>query len=243
MPSSTIHRRSPGASVRTRRPLKDQPASAGVMWTGSPSAVADPAGRNRSAATERPRGNVPDVRRSLVAGLVAAAITAAAVLAAEPGAPTLRFTDGTPRDLRAVAAQTWRRFTAAFPGRSDCLGAPTVGVAWELDDRARYEPGRALVLVRAPGTAGNLEASLLHEFAHHAEHRCPMGAAFRRGFVEAASLPAGTPWRGGERWDRIPSERFAEATVSFVLGGPPPHVLIPIHPEEIRAVAAWAAVD
>jgi hypothetical protein len=181
------------------------------------------------------------VPRSLVAGLVAAAIIAAALLAAaEPGGPTLRFTDGTPRDLRAVAAQTWRRFTAAFTGRSDCLGAVTVGVAWELDDRARYEPGPALVLVRAPGTAGNLEASLLHEFAHHAEHRCPMGAAFRRGFVDSAGLPSGTPWRGGERWDRIPSERFAEAAVSLVLGGPPPHVLIRVTPDEVRAVAAWA---
>jgi hypothetical protein len=173
---------------------------------------------------------------------VVAAVTAAAVVAAAgPGAPALRFTDGTPRDLRAVAAQAWRRFAAAFPGHSDCLDAVTVGVAWALDDRARYEPGPALVLVRAPGTAGNLEASLLHEFAHHAEHRCSMDAAFRRRFVDAAGLPAGTPWRGGESWDRIPSERFAEAAVSLVLGEPPPHILIRVTPDEVRAVAAWAA--
>jgi hypothetical protein len=182
------------------------------------------------------------MRRSRVAGLVLAAITAVAVMAAaDPGGPDLRFTDGTPRDLRTVAAQAWRRFTAAFPGRSDCLGVVTVGVAWELDDRARYEPGPALVLVRAPGTAGNLEASLLHEYAHHAEHRCPMDAAFRRRFVDAAGLPAGTPWSGGGRWDRIPSERFAEAAVFFVLGEPPPHVPIRVTPDEVRAVAAWAA--
>jgi hypothetical protein len=98
-----------------------------------------------------------------------------------------------------------------------------------------------LVLVRAPGTAGNLEASLLHEFAHHVEHRCPMDAAFRRRFVDAAGLPAGTPWRGGERWDRIPSERFAEAAVALVLGEPPPHVLIRVSTGELRAVEAWAA--
>jgi hypothetical protein len=182
------------------------------------------------------------MRGSRVAGLVVAAVTATAVLAvADPGGPALRFTDGTPRDLRRVAGQAWRRFTAGFPGRSDCLGAVTVGVAWTLDDRARYEPGPALVLVRAPGTAGNLQATLLHEFAHHAEHRCPMDAAFRRRFVDAAGLPAGTPWRGGERWDRIPSERFAEAAVSLVLGEPPPHILIRVTPDEVRAVAAWAS--
>lgn len=168
-------------------------------------------------------------------------ITTAVLAAADPGGPDLRFTDRTPRDLREVTTQAWHRFTAAFRGRSDCLGVVTVGVAWELDDRARYEPGRALVLVRAPGTARNLAASLLHEFAHHAEYRCPMDATFKRRFVDAAGLPAGTPWLGGGRWHEIPSERFAEAAVSFVLGEPPPHVLIRVTPEEVRAVAAWAA--
>lgn len=161
--------------------------------------------------------------------------------AARPSGPTIRFTEETPRDLRVVAARTWGRFTDAFAGRSSCLGAVTVGVAWRLADRARYEPGPALVLVRAPGTAANLESSLIHEFAHHAEHRCPMDEAFRRRFVRAAGLPAGTAWRGGEEWDRIPSERFAEAAVVVVLAEPPPHVLIPIAPEEVRAVEAWAA--
>jgi hypothetical protein len=142
-----------------------------------------------------------------------------------------------------VASEAWDRFTDAFAGRAGCLGVVTVGVAWELPDRARYDPGLGLVLIRAPGTAGNLEASLLHEFAHHAEHRCPLSAGFRRRFVTAASLPAGTSWFGGDAWDRIPSERFAEAAVRLVLGEPPPHVLIPIHPKEIRALATWAAGD
>jgi hypothetical protein len=68
-----------------------------------------------------------------------------------------------------------------------------------------------------------------------------MDASFRRRFVDAAGLPAGTPWLGGGRWDRIPSERFAEAAVYFVLGEAPPHVPIRVAPEEVRAVAAWAA--
>jgi hypothetical protein len=174
--------------------------------------------------------------------MVLAAVAVVAVLAsARPTEPTVRFTDETPHDLRTVATRAWERFTAAFPGRTECLGDVTVGVAWKLMDRARYEPEAALVLIRAPGTAGNLEASLLHEFAHHAEHRCPMSAAFLRRFVTAAGLPPGTAWRGGDAWDRIPSERFAEAAVRHALGQPPPHVLIRVTPDEVRAVATWAA--
>lgn len=154
--------------------------------------------------------------------------------------PALRFTSATPEDLREVATEAWERFAAAFPARSSCLGGITVGVAWDLRDRARYEPASALVLVRAPGTAGNLTASLLHEYAHHVEHRCPPSAAFRRRYVDAAGLPAGTPWRGGDRWDRTPSERFAEAAVVHALGGRPPHVLIHVHPREVALVTGWA---
>ena len=154
--------------------------------------------------------------------------------------PDLRFTAATPDDLRVVATDAWERFASAFPGRSSCVEGITVGVAWDLRDRARYEPERALVLVRAPGTAGNLTSSLLHEFAHHVEHRCPPDATFRRRYVEAAGLPAGTPWRDGDRWDRTPSERFAEAAVVHVLGERPPHVLIHVRPAEVRLLADWA---
>jgi hypothetical protein len=172
--------------------------------------------------------------------VLAVVATAAVLVAARPSPPAIHFTGDTPLDLRVVASRAWDRFTGAFAARSSCLGSVTVGVAWRLPDRARYEPGAALIIIRAPGTAGNLEASLLHEFAHHAEHRCPMDTAFRRRFLTAAELPAGTAWRGGEAWDRIPSERFAEAAVRFVLGRPPPHVLIGVRADEVRAVAAWA---
>jgi hypothetical protein len=176
--------------------------------------------------------------------VVLAAVAAVAVVAAaRPIEPTVRFTDDTPRDLREVTTRAWERFTPAFPGLRGCLGDVTVGVAWQLPDRARYEPEVGLVLIRAPGTAGNLEATLLHEFAHHAEHRCPPSAAFRRRFLSAAGLPAGTAWFGDVAWERIPSERFAEAAVRHVLGEPPPHILIRVNADEVRAVAAWAAGD
>jgi hypothetical protein len=179
--------------------------------------------------------------RSRVVAVVVVAIVAVGSLAAwRWSRPDLRFTSATPDDLREVATDAWHRFAAAFPARAGCLDGLTVGVGWELRDRARYEPSRALVLIRAPGTEANLEASLLHEFAHHVEHVCPPSAAFRERFVAAGDLPAGTPWRGGDRWDAIPSERFAEAAVIRVLGGPPPHILIHVHPAEVAMVSAWA---
>lgn len=184
------------------------------------------------------------MRRSRIALVVLAAVAAVAVVAsARPIEPTVRFTDETPRDVREVTNRAWERFTAAFPGRRGCLGDVTVGVAWQLSDRARYEPEPGLVLIRAPGTAGNLEATLLHEFAHHAEHRCPPSAAFRRRFLSAAGLPAGTAWFGADTWERIPSERFAEAAVRHVLGEPPPHISIAVGSDEILAVAAWTTGD
>jgi hypothetical protein len=171
---------------------------------------------------------------------VVCGLVVAGVAVARPEADGLRFADGTPRDLRVVAAKAWQRLSGALPACAGHLGTITVGVAWELADRARYEPGPALVRVRAPGTAANLEASLLHEFAHHAERRCGLSAGFRRRFTAAGGGAAGTPWGAGPTWDRTPSERFAEAVVRLVLGHPPPHVLIHLGAEEVEAVAAWA---
>jgi hypothetical protein len=176
-----------------------------------------------------------------VAGVILlGSVAAIAVLASTTSGSGLRFTDATPEDLRAVASQAWQRFANAVPVCAGRLDGLTVGVAWELSDRARYEPEHALVLIRAPGTAANLEATLLHEFAHHAERRCAPSQVIRARFTAAAGLPAGTPWRGGNSWDRIPSERFAEAVMTYVLGHRPPHVLVHLRPGELRAVAAWA---
>jgi hypothetical protein len=181
------------------------------------------------------------VRRGILGGaILSGALAALVALAAATSGSGLRFTDETPEDLRAVASREWQRFADAIPACADRLGGLTIGVAWELADRALYEPAQALVRIRAPGTASNLEATLLHEFAHHAERRCAPSPAFRRRFTAAAGLPAGTPWRGSATWDRIPSERFAEAVMTYVLGHTPPHVLVHLHAGELRAVATWA---
>jgi hypothetical protein len=184
------------------------------------------------------------MRKAVVGGAVLiGAVAALLALGAATAGSGLRFTDGTPDDLRAVASGAWQRFADAVPACAGRLGGLTVGVAWDLPDRARYEPEQALVLVRAPGTAPNLEATLLHEFAHHAERRCTPSHAFRDRFTAAAGLPAGTPWRSSAPWDRTPSERFAEAVMTYVLGHPPSHVLVHLRPGELREVAAWAHGD
>jgi hypothetical protein len=172
--------------------------------------------------------------------ILSGALAALVALIAATAGSGLRFTDATPEDLREVASDAWQRFADAVPACADRLGGLTIGVAWELPDRARYEPEQALVLIRAPGTAPNLEATLLHEFAHHADRRCAPSPAFRRRFTAAAGLPAGTAWRGRAPWDRIPSERFAEAVTTYVLGHPPPHVMVHLRAGELRAVATWA---
>jgi hypothetical protein len=182
------------------------------------------------------------VRKVVLGGGILSAVALAGLVAfgAATAGSGLRFTDETPEDLREVATDAWQRFVDAVPACADRLTGLTIGVAWGLPDRARYEPERALVLIRAPGTATNLEATLLHEFAHHADRRCAPSPAFRRRFTAEAGLPAGTQWRGRAAWDRIPSERFAEAVTTYVLGHPPPHVLVHLHPGELHAVAIWA---
>ena len=181
------------------------------------------------------------VRKAVVGGaVVIGAVAALVAIAAATAGSRLRFTDATPDDLRGVASDAWQRFGEAVPACVGRLGELTVGVAWDLQDRARYEPEQALVLVRAPGTAPNLEATLLHEFAHHAERRCPPSDAFRRRYTAAAGLPAGTAWHRSASWDRTPSERFAEALMTYILGHPPSHVLVHLRSGELRTVEAWA---
>ena len=130
------------------------------------------------------------MRRAILGGaiLIGAVVVVVALAAATSGSG-LRFTDETPEDLRAVASREWQRFADAIPACADRLGGLTIGVAWELADRARYDPAQALVRIRAPGTASNLEATLLHEFAHHAERRCAPTPAFRQPIRNAGTAP------------------------------------------------------
>ena len=180
--------------------------------------------------------------------VAAAALALAAVVAAsaqamtptEPRRPAITFDGDVPWDVRALATDTWRGFTDAFSSRWSCIPDVALDVAWTMPDRATYDPSRNEIVVRVPWTSANLEVAMLHEFAHHVEFTCIEHLVLRPRFLGSTGLDLDTPWRGGDDWATIPSERAAEATVAFVLGGPPPHVVVPLDDAEIAAIAEWA---
>jgi hypothetical protein len=173
---------------------------------------------------------------------IAGLIVATTALRGEggPARPSLGFAGEVPADVRALAAATWDRFTDAFSSRRACLAPVIVATAWSLDDRAGYDPDGRAVTLRIPGTAPNLTATLIHEFAHHLEFTCPEHRSLRPAFLAAQGIDADASWRAGEAWSEIPSEQFAEATVRFVLGRAPAHHLVSIDDEAVAAIRAWA---
>jgi hypothetical protein len=159
--------------------------------------------------------------------------------APDPG-PTVTFADDTPADLRVLAKETWERFAEAFPARRECLRPISIQVARKLEDRATYDPSRSRVTIRIPGTAGNLRATLVHEFAHHLEFTCPAQRSVRSPFLVAQGLPKGRAWFHAVTWEKTPSEQFAEAAVEVVLRRRSPHSRIPVTDEAVGVIRWWA---
>lgn len=158
-------------------------------------------------------------------------------------------------DLRALAQETWTQFLTAFAGRADCFGDVVLAASFDLADRAVYDPQTAVVTVRVPGTAAMLQSALIHEWAHHVEHRCPAQAEMREAFLAAQGLPADTPWRPGEPtqlaaqggggadipWTDVPSEQYAEAAIEVVLGRRPIPTAARVSPAAVEVLRGWAA--
>jgi hypothetical protein len=154
-------------------------------------------------------------------------------------APAVSILPGTPTDYQAVVLSTWDRFVGAFPARATCIAPVRVTGAWELDDRADYDPATRLVTARIPGTAPNLTASLLHEFAHHLDFSCPELAPLRAAFLAAQGFPPGASWSEGATWGVTPAEQFAEGVAEYVLGRPPAHPRVSVSTEAVDAIRAW----
>jgi hypothetical protein len=176
---------------------------------------------------------------------VLVAIGATALLAlgtaadgASTGPPQLRFAEGVPADVRRLAAATWDRFLTAFPARLGCVADVTLESAWTYRTRAHYDPGRRVVTLRVPGTAPNLSASMVHEFAHHVEFTCTAQRSMRPAFLAAQGIPPGTRWRAGHTWSAKPSEQYAQAVIEVVLG-PQPNPLVVVRPEALRVIRSW----
>jgi hypothetical protein len=186
-------------------------------------------------------------RRSTAALVVVLAALPAPLTALQAhraaGSPDVAIAEDVPQDLADLAQATWDRFAAAFPARRDCLAPVAVDGAWELDDRATYDPQRRLVRVRIPATAPSLEGSLVHEFAHHLEFTCRPQRGLRRAFRAAQGLPREARWWHGAAWERTPSEQFAEATTELVLGRRGTHVPVPVTDEAVQVIRDWATAD
>jgi len=180
----------------------------------------------------------PGMRRVAVAVGLVAATTAAAVHGGPGG---LRFQRDVPGDVRSLAAATWARFEAAFRGHPECLRPMAFETRWTFHDRGEYEPDDQRVVLRIPGTAPNLSATMVHEFAHHLEFTCHAQRQLRPAFLAAQGFAPGTPWFGGPSWERTPSEQFAEAAVLFVLGEPAAHSPVVVSDRALAAIRAWAA--
>jgi hypothetical protein len=177
--------------------------------------------------------------RRLPAALV---LFALAMPSSVPRPAELSITGASPSDLRVLIVETWDRFVEAFPARRGCLAPVTVQGAWSLDGRGSYDPVRRLVTVRIPGTAPNLQASLVHEFAHHMEFTCPEQRDVRGPFLAAQDLPHSAAWFDGRSWETTPSEQFAEAIVQVVLGRAT-HPAMLIHPSSVALLKAWGRGD
>ena len=183
--------------------------------------------------------------RRNVAFLVAVCVTATLVggtasAARDPVGPVLVVADDVPNDVRALALDTWDRFVNAFPTRRACMTPVSLRHAWEFPDRAAYDPAERAVVLRVPGTAPNLRASLVHEFAHHLESTCAAHASLRRPFLIATGEAPNSAWFDGREWEDIPSERYAEAVTVYVLDERPSHLRVSVSSEALDEIERWA---
>jgi len=186
-------------------------------------------------------------RLQAAAGAVlAAAAVAAVVIAATTGGRSpgrLIMGDGVPGDLRALATEAFADFESAFPARMHCMGDVRLVPVWEeMEERARYRRGEAIIELAVPATANLLADSLIHELAHHLEFTCPEHREVRPAFLAAQGHPEGADWYAGDTWESIPSEQFAETVVLVVLGRRQQNVLrMRIHPNAVLLVEAWGS--
>ena len=188
-------------------------------------------------------GKLLGVRRTFALTVLAAAMAAGVALLAisRDSPPALRFDISVPSDLANLATETWQDLLAAHEARHDCIAPVVLSAAWELNDRAEYHPGSATVVIRVPGTAPNLRAGLIHEFAHHVEFTCPEHKELRAAFLAAQGLAAATDWFDGDTWETTPSEQYAEATVEVILGRRAHHGGISISDEAADIVRRWGS--
>jgi len=165
---------------------------------------------------------------------------AMAITVAACSSPSVALPADTPADFAALAEEVFSQFVDAFPARTGCIGTVEIRAAWELGDRALYDPEDDVITVRVPGTAPQLSTSLVHELGHRLEHRCSAQAEARAPFLEALGMPADTTWPDPDRYETDPSELWAEAVVRHVLGRADSRRPLGVTPAAVEVVARWS---
>jgi len=186
---------------------------------------------------------------AVTATVLCMATCLAACTASPMPAPRLRSDSSVAPALQSLADETWRQFLVVFQARQNCFGEIHLHAAYDLDDRATYDPATAVVTVKVPATVAMLQGALIHEWAHHIEYQCQAHQELRPAFLAAQGLPLETPWRTDNSlaktsqaaWGDLPSEQYAEAAIELVLGSRRIPTTARVSPQAVQILAAWAA--
>jgi hypothetical protein len=155
----------------------------------------------------------------MAAAAIIVSVATLLALASVRNGPVLVIEESVANDLELLAEITADQFFATFPAHERCIGAVRLTVDHNLEDRARYDPERSLIIVRVPAPAVILERALVHELAHHVEFECDAHEEMRSEFLAALGLDADSAWFENDVWSETPSEIFAEAVVEVVFPG------------------------
>lgn len=129
--------------------------------------------------------------------------------------PVVRFVQPVPTDVESEARAAVADFVAVFDARRGCAGTAEVVLVRDVEGGdARYLDSEGVIEIEIPTTPERFRESLIHELAHHVEHRCLDFAELRRAWTEQT----GIVWSGQDRWEDRPSEQWAEVVVEVVLG-------------------------
>ena len=177
---------------------------------------------------------------AVVAGAVAFAVTRQAL--ADDGRAELTAVQDVPDDVQGELDATWDRFAQRFDARMRCVDDVSVELVRAIDvGDARYVVADARIEIKIPTTPARFRESLVHELAHHVEHTCADFGELREVLHPELGDP-GRRWAGGDDWEHVPSERWAEAVVQLVNGERIRHVdEVTVDPVVVDMVAAWGA--
>ena len=172
-------------------------------------------------ATSSPSDRRRPGRLIWVVGLVGVVVgvgVGAVVLARSAGVaePVVRLRQRVPAEVEQEVRATVADFVAVFEAHRGCIGGAELELVRRVDDGdARYVAADELIEIEIPTSPRRFRESLVHELAHHVDHSCPHAATLRHDLM---TVLGATDWTGQQRWERRPSELWAEAVVEIVLG-------------------------